>query len=597
MIYSRQHSQSRGSPTNPGGRIADVNTLGGIMGEHPGNPYRAFYDADADGAVDDGELLFAMDDGDGNPARDSDGVVILNPAGAMNPVGGVAFNEDVDIANLRLFGKLGTLPSNLDESGANLGYSTFDTTALRLANSFTYSFENGWDVRASWMRQRNVDPRQRKNQSYRAVLLGLEGRLGPDPTNDGPDTYNQWYNPFSTSALNCEDRVCTDPGAAVNPNLGDFPNTQYVADTIDINAWRMLKSKLDTLDLITTGDLFEGWAGTIAGAFGLSYQRTNIDWDPRSDEKQCNNWYDSCSLAYNATEKIWGAYFEFSVPLLDSETFGYADIQLAGRYSDVKDIGDSFDPKIAARWEPVNWMALRASFSTAFIPPSIVDRFQPATSFLQSTNDKVFGDYEGTYRTNVSRGNPDLVPETADIYNLGISFSLVDDSLHFGMDYSDYKFQDRISLLTGARVVDADFENFLIAYPQADESSPVLADSIAWVQSGLANESIARTGAPSYTIVEVQAERVNADEMHHQSIDLYTDWSLFTDSVGSFRFDVQATHIVKYDYQIGKVSGSAVGQENLSIDVIPPLPRVARGRFGELEHQQPRVVGANSLER
>jgi len=138
----------------------------------------------------------------------------------------------VKIAALRLFGKLGNLPSNLDASGADLGYSTFDVSAYRMTHTFNYAMANGWDASASLMIQQNVDTRKRKNGSFRAVLLGLQGLLGQP--NADPSTF-RYYNPFSTSALNCVNRVCTDPGAADNPNLGDYPNAQWVADTIDIN--------------------------------------------------------------------------------------------------------------------------------------------------------------------------------------------------------------------------------------------------------------------------------------------------------------------------------------------------------------------------
>ena len=42
MVISQQQTISRGSPSNPGGRIGDINdTLGGISGDHPGNPFQA----------------------------------------------------------------------------------------------------------------------------------------------------------------------------------------------------------------------------------------------------------------------------------------------------------------------------------------------------------------------------------------------------------------------------------------------------------------------------------------------------------------------------------------------------------------------------
>ena len=164
FIYSRQRNESRGSPTNPGGRIRDINNiLGGIKGDHPGNPYRAFYDANANGAIDTGEHLFAADaNGDGVPDRNDAGGVVLaadpflaalttNADGTVtaNANGGIAFNEDVTIASLRLFGKLGVRPGNLDASGANIGYASYDINSIRMTHEFTYQFDNGWEMSAS----------------------------------------------------------------------------------------------------------------------------------------------------------------------------------------------------------------------------------------------------------------------------------------------------------------------------------------------------------------------------------------------------------------------------------------------------------------
>ena len=587
LIYSRQRTRSRGSPTNPGGRIRDINLiLGGISGDHPGNPYTAFYDRDGDGAIDVGpdarELLYAMDaNGDGVPDRDADGQVVL-AEDPFDPTMGIEFNEDVQIAALRLFGKLGRLPSNLDETGANLGYATYDIDAVRLTQNFTYQFDSGWEARLSVMRMQNKDVRFRKNGSFRAVLLGLQGELGPEPGVSDYDNAFHWYNPFSTSALNCRYRTCTDPGAATNPDLGDFPNRQWVADTIDINGIRLLKTSLTSYDFIASGDLLEIWAGTIAGAIGAEYRSYNQDWDSRSDENQCNNWYDACNFDYSAKDTISSAYFELGVPLLDSATAGFAELQVAGRYSSYKGIGSTFDPKVAALYQPTQWLSLRASYSEAFIAPSITDRFDPGGSFLQSTNDPLFNDFEGTYRTNTTSGNPDLRPETAQIYNIGVSMTFLDGTLNFGVDYSNYDFVDRITLLRGPRVVGADFTRFLAAFPQ-QACSPCQTgqqynvnrdDAIAWLSQQ--DPSIVRGGPPSYTIVQVQATRVNANKMVHTAWDAHGDYTWATDNLGTFNFRAQVTRIDEYTYDFGEGNtGDAVGLQNLGIDVIPPLPETS----------------------
>ena len=70
IMFSTNTVISRGSPSNPGGRIPESTAVPGI---NPGNPFRAFFDADVDGNYEpDGgdQLLFAQDaNGDGIPDR------------------------------------------------------------------------------------------------------------------------------------------------------------------------------------------------------------------------------------------------------------------------------------------------------------------------------------------------------------------------------------------------------------------------------------------------------------------------------------------------------------------------------------------------
>ncbi|MDP7359544.1 MAG: TonB-dependent receptor [Pseudomonadales bacterium] len=583
MGFSHMKTTSRGSPTNPGGSIRDVNRiLGGIVGDHPGNPWRAFYDANGNGVIDDDgtELLYALDaNGDGVPDRadpvgtEINGAVLL-PADPFQKIVGstIPFNEDVTIAALRLFGKMGTLPSNLDSTGANLGYATYDVTVFRTYHDLILTLDNGWEITASYGYEEQTDINRNKNNSFNAVLLGLQGLLGPTPGVEDLDLAYNYYNPFSSNALNCVNRICVDNGVANNPNLGDYTNNQYVADAMDVNAYAINRLKMQQYSLIATGDLLEGWAGTIAGAFGLEAVELKFHHIPRDDQHRCNLWYERCDKKFTGQDENWAAFFELSIPVIDSGQWGNAGVQLAGRYTDYTDIGTTFDPKIAALWQPRDWLALRASYSTAFQTPSIWSRFVPESSFLQSTNDLVFGDYEATYRTNVYQGNPNLKPEEAEIFNVGFSLSLLDGALNLGVDYANYDFTDRISLIRGPRVVEDDFKAFLEAFPQTDEQNPDRADSIAWV-SGMQNPSITRGAAPSYTIVEIGGFYINALSMEHTSLDYYANYTWDTDVIGSLKFGVQATQIKKFDYDLGGGStGDAVGQLNLDIDVIPVLP-------------------------
>ncbi|MEX1236660.1 MAG: TonB-dependent receptor plug domain-containing protein, partial [Pseudomonadales bacterium] len=153
---NRLITDSRGSPQNPGGRTEEFPI---VLGDHPGNPYRAFSDLDADGVIDPGEHLYAQDaDGDGVPDRgtadvNGDGVPdVILAADPFDPALGIAFNEDVDVIALRILSKIGLVPganqpSHLNADGSNLGSFTFDTVSYRVLDTLTYAVPGtSWEV-------------------------------------------------------------------------------------------------------------------------------------------------------------------------------------------------------------------------------------------------------------------------------------------------------------------------------------------------------------------------------------------------------------------------------------------------------------------
>lgn len=65
---------------------------------------------------------------------------------------------------------------------------------------------------------------------------------------------------------------------------------------------------------------------------------------------------------------ITAAFAELHVPITKT-----LEAQLAARYDDYSDFGDTFNPKIAFRWEPIKQLMFRTSYSTGFRAPSLYD--------------------------------------------------------------------------------------------------------------------------------------------------------------------------------------------------------------------------------
>lgn len=561
MYYTRLKTESRGSPQNPGGRTEEFPI---VLGDHPGNPFRAMADSDGDGVL---EPLYAQDtDADGVPDRgtvdaNGDGIpdVLLAPV-PFDPGSGIPFNEDVDVVALRIYGKLGTKASALNADGSNTGNATFDEEDFRVTDTLTYSFPNSsWEVSLTGIYDRIERVFAQKNTSQTALVQGLQGQLMATPI----DATTSYWNPFSTEELNCVDRVCTTGTAT-------FANSQEVMDAIDITANDVLESIYQEYSLVGTGDLFDWYAGTVAAAFGAQYRKTRWNVDLNSPENQCD-WHEGgCGFDYRASQQVSAVFFEIAAPIVDNDTLGFAEVQIAGRYEDYDGgIGGDFNPKIAGLWQPTDWLSLRGSWSSAFIAPSLEDLYEPEDCGLQTASDPLTGDLSQSFRVACVAGNADLEPETADIWNVGFSLQLLDDSLTLGVDYVSFDFKDRVAETTMNQVLSRDYSNYLAA-----GNTPLdQADIAAWIAPGGGSDpAISRDSTG--VVTRVSTTLLNAQSMKHKAYDFYATYSLSTDSLGLFNFNVGATLVDEYSYDLGFgiPPGDGVGKQNESVAEVPPIP-------------------------
>lgn len=563
---SRLTTDSRGSPQNPGGRTEEFPV---VRGDHPGNPFRAM---DANGAP-----LFAQDaDGDGIPDRDpntdanNDGVPDVIVAGTDGTAPNVVpFNEDVDVVALRAMGKIGLLPganqpTGLNADGSNLGNATFDVINYRVVDTMTYRVPNSsWEVDMTGIFQRNHLVLDAKNTSQSALVDGLKGELQAVPQSEDPNT--SYWNPFATQALNCVNLVCQHTGTP------DFANSVEVLDAINILTNNVTDTEFWSANIVGNGDLMEMPAGILRAAFGAEYRKVTVEDDLDDARNRCD-WHEGgCAFDWEESQDVWGAYYEFSIPAHET-----LEVTLAGRYEDYGgDVGDSFDPKFSFLWQPIDILSIRASWSSAFIAPTLTQRFEAENCGLQTMEDWLTGDFSGSFRSACGEGNPNLQPEEADTFNIGFSLDLLNGDLTLGVDYANYDFEDRISQETANNVLDASYNRFL----QAGNTPGDPTDIANWI----ANNEPKIVRDVTGEVQRVTIERLNAQEMEHTAWDFYSRYNLSLNNWGDFVFGLNATLADEYTYDLGtvdidatgnpsQVAGDGVGNQNEQVSEIPPMP-------------------------
>ena len=226
-----------------------------------------------------------------------------------------------------------------------------------------------------------------------------------------------------------------------NP-FGGVQNPQSVIDAITTSLVRQGLSDLTSYDAQISGEVFDLPAGAVGMAAGLEYRDESIS-DVPDDQFQRGLIFGTEAVSAAASRDNWSAFLEFAVPVIDS-----LELSLAVRYDDYSDFGDTTNPKISARWEPIESLAFRASWGTGFRAPSLAQ-----IGLGPSQESQFFVDTYGcadnpTYCASTDynilfSGNPDLQPEESENFNIGVAWKPIE-GLEMSVDYWDIQQDDKI---------------------------------------------------------------------------------------------------------------------------------------------------------
>ncbi|MFO1390003.1 TonB-dependent receptor plug domain-containing protein [Cellvibrio sp.] len=223
-----------------------------------------------------------------------------------------------------------------------------------------------------------------------------------------------------------------------------------------------------------SGEPFSSWAGPIAVAAGLEYRKEEyiVTGDPYGNgnrpESPNNAQYPADPVLTNPIGNHWfagnyhwakgefdvkEAYLEANLPVIDSDTMGEANINMAIRGTDYSTAGNVDTWKLGATWKtPVSGLRFRAVTSKDVRAPNLSELFAAEVVINNTVN------YKGTNITVQQRtvGNPDLRVEDARNQEFGIVLAQPDwaPGLNLSIDYFDIKVDDVIGTIGAQQEVD-----------------------------------------------------------------------------------------------------------------------------------------------
>ena len=147
---------------------------------------------------------------------------------------------------------------------------------------------------------------------------------------------------------------------------------------------------------------------------------------------------------------ISSLFMEMALPVTD-----WMDINIAARYEDFDELDESSsDPKITILMRPTDEVSVRVSAGSSFRVPSLQQLFGSLTTVANQT------EYDSTtaFRPSISTGNPKLVPEKADSWNVGVSWQPSGAMEGFLLDFDlySYEYEDIITRESSQTLMTAD---------------------------------------------------------------------------------------------------------------------------------------------
>lgn len=419
------------------------------------------------------------------------------------------FGEDVEY-----FGRI--LGSAGDATPLDFDYETW-----RIAGELTGTMESGWIWEMAMTHSENDAYVTNGDTVQSRLEAGLAGVGGPNG-----DTF---YSPFY--------------GANTSDEMYDH---------LIQKSWQNGEASLTTFDMLFTGDLFEIESGTVAMAIGYQFRKEEleVDLDPilNADDFYTLPGGDD----FDADRNVHALFTELSVPLADT-----VELQLAARYEDYGDSLSSLDPKVALLWTPSEQLSLRGSFGTSFRAPSLLQ----ANGRLGANdviNDSANG-LSNLFRTINTQGNPDLDPEEADVYNIGLTWSPTANA-EVSVDYWRFEYSDMIIKESAQGLVD---------------------QAIADFNNGLSNTNalnkVSRAGGDATTfglITLINTDFLNASAVETDGVDVNASYSFEADA-GSFVLGTDLAYVASYDLQVSsnsaKIDGAGSRNNNNFARPVPEL--------------------------
>jgi len=373
-------------------------------------------------------------------------------------------------------------------------------------------------------------------------------------------TNNRVSNTLITAAIN-------DP----TPN-GYNPFVAGVNSNIEqalISVRRDNETELKSIDFrISNPEIFELPAGPVGILVGAEFRDESFedDRDPRLDgtitfvdengqgfpfvSDVANS---SPTLDSSGSRDVTSLFTEFQVPVFDT-----LDVQLALRYEDFSDIGDTTVGKFAFGWRPIEQVLVRGSWSEAYRVPNLVTVNESGVARTNPGIDDFacfFADPDevvldcSTSRQRTAGGSDELIPEESVNTSFGVVLD-VNEHLTLTLDYWQIEKDDTIGLFGEENHTALDLLRRLEGSPSNCSSQTfnpaVVREDAALLPQEEFDLYVAAGICPAGNILRIEDTYANLDTRNIRGHDIGMYFNYDT-AIGNFDLRYVGAFLDKYD--------------------------------------------------
>ncbi|MCX7033663.1 MAG: TonB-dependent receptor [Arenimonas sp.] len=326
--------------------------------------------------------------------------------------------------------------------------------------------------------------------------------------------------------------------AAVNAGLYDLRNpfgaSQDVLNSFTATIGRTSRWQTDEMYAIANFDVFEMGGGTSNAVVGAEYRDDTFQ-DIYDSLSEAGVVLGSAGNSSAGDRQASAVFFEWLLPFTSS-----FDITLAGRFDDYSDVGNSFSPKVAFRWQPLDNLTFRGSYGEGFRAPGLDILTQKPTFSAEPVNDPqscVALSAAPTCSLQVDTffiANPDLAPEESEQYSVGFVYDPFE-WLDLSVDYYNIKVNNTIGQISAQDIINSDLD------PATYGPLP---------------PGVAITRAPNGAIIDILAGYANQGTLTTDGVDLRVGTEFDLADYGSLNNQLTVSWINSYEIDNGR--GSAI---------------------------------------